>query len=85
MPLRRALAFSRNIPAIKMYFAAGEQDSFIDFAKDLGVYAFDKKKDYGPPMAIGAAEMEMFDLAKMYTHLSAEGKPGEIDPILEIR
>lgn len=85
MPLRRALAFSRNIPAIKMYFAAGEQDGFIDFAKDLGVYTFDKKKDYGPPMAIGSAEMEMFDLAKMYAHLSAEGKPGEIDPILEVR
>lgn len=85
MPLRKALAYSRNIPAIKMYFAAGEQDGFIDFARELWVYGFDKKKSYGPPMSIGSAEMKMFELAIMYSHLSAEGKPGEIDPILEIR
>jgi hypothetical protein len=36
-------------------------------------------------MSIGSAEMKMFELAIMYSHLSAEGKPGEIDPILEIR
>ncbi|HNG96909.1 MAG TPA: transglycosylase domain-containing protein, partial [Candidatus Absconditabacterales bacterium] len=85
MSLRRALAFSRNIPAIKMYFAAGEQDAFIDFAQAMGVKTFSKSKNYGPPMAIGAAEMEMFELATMYSHLSAGGKPGSIDPILEIR
>lgn len=85
LPLRKALAYSRNIPAIKMYFAAGEQKGFIEFAKALGVFGFDESKEYGPPMAIGSAEMKMFDLAKMYTHLSATGKPGEIDPILEIR
>lgn len=85
MPLRKALAYSRNIPAIKMYFAAWEQDSFIDFAKDMGVNSFSKWQQYGPPMAIGAAEMKMFELATMYAHLSATGKPGELDPILEIR
>ena len=85
LPLRKALAYSRNIPAIKMYFAVGEQKGFIEFAKALWVFGFDESKEYGPPMAIGSAEMKMFDLAKMYTHLSATGKPGEIDPILEIR
>lgn len=85
MSLRRALAFSRNIPAIKMYFAAWEQDAFIDFAQAMWVKTFSKSKNYGPPMAIGAAEMEMFELATMYSHLSAWGKPWSIDPILEIR
>lgn len=75
MPLRKALAYSRNIPAIKMYFAAGEQDAFVDFAQEMGVTSFDKKNDYGPPMAIGSAEMKMFELAKMYANLSATGKP----------
>jgi penicillin-binding protein 1A len=85
MPLRKALAFSRNIPAIKMYFAVWEQNAFIDFAEQMWVTSFDKSKQYGPPMAIGAAEMKMFELATMYSHLSATGKPWEIDPILEIR
>ncbi len=85
MPLRRALWYSRNIPALKMYFAAWEQNSFIDFAQEMGVESFDKSKQYGPPMAIGAAEMKMFELATMYSHLSAWGKPWSIDPILEIK
>jgi membrane carboxypeptidase/penicillin-binding protein PbpC len=37
----------------------------------MGVTSFDKNKQYGPPMAIGSAEMKMFELATMYAHLSA--------------
>ena len=85
LPLRKALASSRNIPAIKMYFAVGQDAAFQQFASDLGVKSIDPKANYGYPMAIGAAEMKMIDLANMYTHLSASGRPAEIDPILEIR
>jgi len=52
MPLRKALAYSRNIPALKMYFVAGMQDAFIDFAEQMGIDSFNKTAQYGPPMAI---------------------------------
>lgn len=35
MPLKKALAYSRNIPAIKMYFAVGQQAEFIKFAEQM--------------------------------------------------
>ncbi len=85
MPLRKALAYSRNIPAIKMYYAAWEDKWFIKFAQKMWVTSFDPNKDYGPPMAIWSAEMKPIELANMYSHLSASGKPWELDPILEIR
>jgi len=85
LPLRKALAYSRNIPAIKMYFAAGQQEEFIQFAKKMGVQSLNSDASYGPSMAIGSAEMQMLELANLYGHLSAQGKPGTVDPILEIR
>ena len=85
MPLRKALAYSRNIPAVKMYFADGQQWEFIKFAWEMGVDSINKDGNFWPSMAIGSAEMEMLDLANMYAHLSAQGKPGSIDPITEIR
>lgn len=85
MPLKKALAHSRNIPAIKMYYVAGEDKGFVDFAQQMWVWSLDKKISYGPPMAIWSAEMKPIELANMYSHLSASGKPGELDPILEIR
>lgn len=85
MPLKRALAYSRNIPAIKMYYAAWEDKWFIEFAEKMWVTSFDPNQDYGPPMAIWSAELKPIELANMYSHLSASGKPWELDPILEIR
>jgi membrane carboxypeptidase/penicillin-binding protein PbpC len=35
MPLRKALAYSRNIPAVKMYFAVGEENEFVKFAESM--------------------------------------------------
>jgi penicillin-binding protein 1A len=85
MPLRKALAYSRNIPAVKMYFAVGQENEFVKFAESMWVTSLKKDGNYGPSMAIGSAEMQMLELANMYAHLSAQGKPGVIDPILEIK
>ena len=85
MPLRKALAYSRNIPAVKMYFAVGQEAEFVKFAESMWVTSLKKNGNYWPSMAIGSAEMQMLELANMYAHLSAQGKPGVIDPILEIR
>lgn len=85
MPLKTALGHSRNIPAIKMYFAVGWQDKLIPFLNDVGIQSYDPKKDYWYPLAIGAGELKMIELANAYMHLSAMGRPAKINPILEIR
>jgi len=86
MPLRKALGHSRNIPAIKMYFAAGGQDKIIPYLNDLGIASYDSKKDYGYPLAIGAGELKMMELANAYTQLSSvNGAPAKINPIMEVK
>lgn len=86
MPIKLALAGSRNIPAIKMLMMAWGETPIKQFLQKLGINSLDMSPDhYGYPLAIGAAEISMFELATAYTHLSAMGTPAEINPILEIR
>mgnify|MGYP000446853309 CR=1 FL=1 len=63
LPLRKALGHSRNIPAIKMYFAVGGQDKLIPYFNSIGINSYDAKKDYGYPLSIGAGELKMMELA----------------------
>ncbi|HKL43762.1 MAG TPA: transglycosylase domain-containing protein [Candidatus Absconditabacterales bacterium] len=84
IPLKKALAYSRNVPAAKMITAIGGQDVALPFLRKLGLTSLDPNGDYGYPLAFGAGEVPMIELANAYSHLSA-GKPGEINPILEVR
>lgn len=84
--LRQALAWSRNIPAIKMFFAAWWETPLKKFLASLWVTSLDMTTEkYGYPLSIGSAEMKMIELAEAYTHFSAQWKPATINPILEIR
>lgn len=84
--LKRALASSRNIPAIKMFLAVWWETPLKNFLRDLGVKSLTMDREvYGYPLSIGAWEMSMLELWKAYSHLSAMWKPAQINPILEIR
>ncbi len=86
MAIKNALAGSRNIPAIKMFFAVWGEAIFTQFLRSIGMLSIQDGGDYyGRPIAIGAAETKMLDLVTAYTHLSALWKPGTINPILEVR
>lgn len=37
MSVAKALAYSRNITAVKMYFLAGNEKEIIPFARKLGI------------------------------------------------
>jgi membrane peptidoglycan carboxypeptidase len=54
MPLRKALGYSRNIPAVKMYFSVGEEKALKPFLKDLGISTLIDNHEYGYPLALGA-------------------------------
>lgn len=86
IPLSQALAWSRNIPTIKLFLALWGESIFKDFLQNLWVNSLTTNQNYyWYPMAIWAWEMTMLELAEAYTHLSASWKPWKINPILEIR
>lgn len=84
LALRNALAYSRNIPAVKMFFAVGGEDKVKPFLKSLGIESLKDNIDYGYSLVLGAAEMSMKELGTAYSHLS-NAKPNKMVSILEVR
>ncbi len=84
LPIRKALGKSRNIPAVKAYFLAGQQDPIIDLATNMGITTLDKNHDYGYPLAIGAGEVKMVDMATAFGVFANNGKRQNLYPILKI-
>ncbi|MBS9775101.1 penicillin-binding protein [Candidatus Gracilibacteria bacterium] len=84
MTVASALNHSRNIPALKMYFKAGEYKNILKFMKTLGVHSIDEKRPYGAAMALGTAEMTGLELAGAYSVFADMGRQSQITPILKI-
>lgn len=85
LPLKQALAYSRNIPAIKMFLAAWWEEAIKPFLKKLGMTSLSDTVEYWYPLTLGAGEIPALELANAYAHLTANTEPAEINPILEIR
>lgn len=97
--IRQAIGGSRNIPAIKAYYVAGEEDKVLDFVEKLGITnlrqfrdEFNKDADkrgwtffFGWPLAIGSGEVRLMDLVNAYATFANQGKYNAPNPILEIR
>ncbi len=81
---RRALGFSRNIPAIKMYFLAGGQKVIVPFAQEMGVESLDSSFDYGWPLALGSGDIPMIEMVQAYSVFANNGLKKEITPFLKI-
>lgn len=84
MTIRRALGQSRNIPAIKAYFLAGQQDQIVPFVNTFGLNSIKEDGDYGPPLALGAAEVTPLDFATAYGVFANGGYKVEPTAILKI-
>ncbi|MBI5152631.1 penicillin-binding protein [Candidatus Peregrinibacteria bacterium] len=84
LPIRMALGKSRNIPAVKAYFLAGEQKQIIDLAAKMGITTLDQNHDYGYPLAIGAGEVKLIDMATAFGVFANSGKRQDLYPILKI-
>lgn len=84
--IRKALAGSRNIPAIKMFMSVGWEKVIKNFLSDIWFTNLVMNQDYyWYSLGLWAAETPMLELANGYSHLSAMGKPAEINPIMEVR
>ncbi len=63
--IRKALAESRNIPAVKATYMATVEDS-IKTAQAMGINQLGTAKQYGLSLALGGAEVSPLDMAEAY-------------------
>ncbi len=84
--LAKALAWSRNIPALKLFDANGWEAAMKPYLKKLGFTSLDDDHEYWLSLAIWWGESNMLQLAQAYSELAHSGSfiPW-INPILEIR
>jgi penicillin-binding protein 1C len=71
--VKDALAKSLNIPAVRVLNAYGVQ-TFYEFLQMGGVRTlFRNSEEYGLPLILGGAEVNLFDLAQLYSGLANDG------------
>lgn len=83
MALRNALAESRNIPAVKVLYLAGVDDT-IATARSMGVTGLTNSKDYGLSLVLGAGEVKLVDMASAYGTFATNGIHHETTGILRV-
>lgn len=82
--LRQALAGSLNIPAVKLLASLGVEN-LVEQGKEMGVTTWTDSSRFGLSLTLGAGEVLMTDLAKIYGTFSNNGYTVNLDPFLEIR
>ncbi len=83
MTLRDALAQSRNIPAIKVLYLAGINNSLAT-AKKMGITSLGTKNQYGLTLVLGGGEVSLLEMTGAYGAFSQEGVKHETVGILKV-
>jgi len=83
IPLRSALAESRNIPAVKVLASYGVE-KMIEQGKKMGITTWDDPSRFGLSLTLGGGDVKLIDLAEAYAIVANYGKRVEINPILKI-
>jgi len=84
MAIRWALGQSRNIPAIKAYYLAGEQKPILDLTQRMGLHFLSTETDYGWPLALGAAEITLLDHTSGFGVFANGGKRMPATSIMKV-
>lgn len=81
--IRRALAGSLNIPAVKALYLAG-MDNVLNQAHDMGITTLNDRNRYGLSLVLGGGEIKLLDLATAYGVLANGGVLHPTTPILKV-
>ena len=83
IPIRFALAQSRNIPAVKALYLAGIKNS-IQTATDLGITSLTDPNRYGLTLVLGGGEVSLLELTSAYGVFANDGVRNPYRSILEV-
>ncbi|MFA6253775.1 MAG: PBP1A family penicillin-binding protein [Candidatus Paceibacterota bacterium] len=81
--LRNALAQSRNIPALKVLYLAGINDS-LETAKKMGITSLGTKNQYGLTLVLGGGEVSLLEMTGAYGAFSQDGIRHQTTGILKV-
>ena len=81
--MRKALAGSLNIPAVKTIILAGVSDS-IKTARDMGITTLTDESRYGPALVLGGGEVKLLDHVSAYGVFATGGIRNEPVTILRV-
>lgn len=70
--LRKALAGSLNIPAVKLMYLVGIEDT-LKLLKDFGYTTIQKAKDYGLSLVLGGLEVKIIEHTNSFATLARKG------------
>lgn len=83
MSLRRALAESRNIPAVKTLYLTGVTDT-LKVAQSMGITGLGSASVYGLSLALGGAEVSVLDITSAYGVFAQNGQRNSATGILKV-
>jgi 1A family penicillin-binding protein len=81
--MRKALAGSLNIPAVKTLYLAG-MDNVLDQAHSMGITTLNDPSRYGLSLVLGGGEVKLLDLTTAYGVFANQGTLAPTTPILKI-
>ena len=82
--LKEALAQSRNVPAVKVLYLAGTQDT-VDLAKDMGITTLDNVQEDQLSLVLGSGEVTLFEETSAYGTFATRGTHAQPTLILEVK
>jgi len=81
--LRNALAQSINIPAIKVLYLSGINDS-LRLARDMGITSLEGAERYGLTLVLGGGEVSLLEMTGAYSVFANDGIKNQVSGILKI-
>lgn len=81
--IQSALAQSLNIPAVKVLYIAGVEDT-IRLAKKMGITTLNDQNRYGLSLVLGGGEVTLLDETAAYGVFATEGIKYPIKPVIKI-
>ena len=81
---KSALAQSLNIPAVKVLYLAGIEDT-IALAKAMGITTLEERNRFGLSLVLGGGEVRPIDMAYAYSVFANDGVKNDESFILEVK
>jgi len=81
--IRKALAGSLNIPAVKAMYLSGV-NTVMDVAKKLGYSTLNDKDRFGLSLVLGGGEVQLLEHVNAYSAFAQDGDVHAISPVLRV-